>query len=113
MGSANTPESPTPRMTYHLILYNLPIRRNIQHHIWGLSSRRKILRHPSYHIISPYAETSNATYGVCQHTEKFNATWSNYPKLGQTGPRGPRPPNSDLKVPIPSNGPNLANLNNV
>ncbi|CAL9016170.1 unnamed protein product, partial [Prunus brigantina] len=77
MGPVNTPENPTPCVTSHLISPNLPIRRNIQHHVWG----------------------------------------SNYPKLGQVGPRGPRPPNSDPKVPMSStrlsNGSHLSNLDNA
>ncbi|CAL2252452.1 unnamed protein product [Prunus armeniaca] len=77
--------------------------------------------------ISLYAGYTNATYGVCQHagysydtcdlntishggtysdgkttSEDSRSTKGLLPKLGQPGPRGPRPPNSDMKVPIGS-----------
>ncbi|CAL2276471.1 unnamed protein product [Prunus armeniaca] len=81
----------------------LPIRRYYQRHVWGLSTRRLLLRHvrplehikisphtpvlptprmgsintpvtpttratsQAYHNISPYIDTTNATYWVYQH----------------------------------------------
>ncbi|CAL2253424.1 unnamed protein product [Prunus armeniaca] len=74
-----------------------------------------------YHIYLPsYVGMHSSTYGVCQHagysydtcdliTISPNGSLTvnpgvKLPTFGQTDPRGSRPPNSDLKVPIGSTG---------
>ncbi|KAI5336115.1 hypothetical protein L3X38_026249 [Prunus dulcis] len=89
MGSVSTPDNLRHvRPEYHITY--LPIRRYNQRHVWGPSTRRityatcdlntvshnlPIRRYNQRHVwglniisqISPYAGTTNATYGVCPH----------------------------------------------
>ncbi|CAL9009881.1 unnamed protein product [Prunus brigantina] len=115
MGSVNTPATPTTRTTLTL----------------GLATFSPT--HTQSYLPS-YDGTYPASYGVCQHPGYSYDTFDlntitifgvrhfnlprmltlprkshgqprvKLPNLGQTGPRGPRPPNSDPKVPIGSTG---------
>ncbi|KAI5348835.1 hypothetical protein L3X38_001722 [Prunus dulcis] len=115
--SPHTPIQPTPRMGPVSKLDNLRHARP-EHHItisphtpvqstpcMGPVRTPDNLRHvgPNFHKVVLAVLAPDNPPGKVRYSGRLMVNQgSNYPNPGQTGPRGPRPPNSDPKVPMGS-----------